>query len=174
MTSSAPDVLIGTRAPQSVRLEQARAKAAGATQATVVVPTGFNTYISRDRRYRVQITAPQSYIGPDGRKQSGGKMLVAEFDEGIYRNNHRDAKTRALIDEVLQSNPYFGPFGSSGAHYWLASDQQAVMEQARIKAALETLKALPKAAVDQFIGELKQGDAEDHEIPATGDGADVK
>lgn len=165
MSRTAPEVISGTRAPRTVRLEEARAKGVP-EPVTPSAIAGVNVYVARDRRYRVQITAPQSYIGPDGRKQSGGKMLVALFDEGVYRNNHRDPKVRQLIDEALQSNPYFGPFGSSTAHYWLASDQADKMAEARKQSALATLKALPKEAVDQFVAELRQGDQEDHSLPA--------
>lgn len=169
MRSSAPEVLTGTRAPRTVRLEEANAKAAavaGQPAAAVPVQAEYHTYVSRDRMYRVQITAPQSYSSPDGRKQSGGKMIVALFQDNVYRNNHRDPKVRALIDEELQKNPYFGKFGDVRAHYWLASDQNAKTDAARVASAMATLRALPKAAVDQFVAELKQSDAADHNPPA--------
>lgn len=163
--SQAPAVLDGMRAPRSVRLEDIRAHGAMADEPRAVVESGDGTvYVSTYRRYRVQVTAPRSFTDPLGIKQAAGTMIVAVFDEGVYRNNHRDLETRALIDRVLQSNPHFGAFGS-GAHFWLASDQNARMEKARVASALNTLRSLPKDAVEKFVADLKAGNAEDHELP---------
>ncbi len=164
----APDILPGLRAPRSVRMEEMRqsTERAHATP-TPASSTAFTTYVSKYRKYRVQVTSPQAYIDPaSGRKVTGGKMLVAEFDEGVFRNNKREHTPveRKLIDESLQANPYFGTFGSS-AHFWLASEQNAKMEAARVKSALETLKSLPREQVEQFVADLKQGNAEDHVVP---------
>lgn len=166
---AAPEVLTGMRAPRAVRMEAMAANAAAAAELPRATPSAdpaVNVYVSRYRRYCVQITAPQSYVGLDGRKVSGGEPLVAQFEDGVFRNDHRDLAARKLIDETLRSNPYFGPFGSI-AHFWLSSDQNAQTEAARVQAALDTLRAMPKDALDAFVRELKQGDAEDHELPAT-------
>lgn len=162
-----PEILSGLRQPRAVRMEEQMAAVGAVAPSTPEAPTalaGVNVYVSKYRRYRVQITSPQTVIGPDGRKQTGGKMLVAQFDEGVYRNTHPDPATRALIDETLQSNKYFGKFGST-AEFWLASEQNERTKAAAIEAALRTLRTLPKEAVDTFIGALKAGDAEDHEVP---------
>jgi hypothetical protein len=131
-----------------------------------VAADGVTVYVSKYRRYRVQITAPRTYTDPMGVRTSGGKMLVAMFDDGVYRNNERDPKTRKLIDELLQANPYFGKFGSN-ADFWLASEQQAQLEGAQVQSALNTLKALPRETVEQFVAELRQGDADDHTLPSS-------
>jgi len=160
-----PTVLSGMRQPRSVRLEEIRSVQPDNTVALpAAVAPGATTYVSKYRRYRVQVTVPQSYIGPDGRKNTGGKMIEAQFDEGVYRNDDRDPDVRKLVDETLQSNKYFGAFGSM-AHFWLASDQQARTDARRIQAAMDTLKALPKDAVEQYVAELRQGEDEDHAMP---------
>lgn len=163
-----PEVLPGLRAPRTVRIEamHAAAEAAQVAPSPAAGTAGISVYVSKYRRYRVQVTAPQSYVGPDGRKHSGGKRLEAQFDEGVFRNDHRDPAVRALFDEALQANPYFGVFGSGSAHFWLASDQQARMEKARIESALNVLKSLPKETVEQYAAALKQGAAADHALPA--------
>lgn len=171
-----PTVLQGVRAPRAIRIEetkQADARAAGVNPGTRVVPNlagdgKYTVYRSHTLRYRVQITAPQTIVLSDGRKQTGGRMLVAQFEDGRYINNDRNAETRKLIDEELQANKFFGEFGSH-AHFWLASDQQAKMEKVRVEAALQTLKSLPREAVDRFVGELKQGAAADHAVAPVGE-----
>ena len=163
---SQPTVLDGMRAPRSVRLEDIRntqPDAAG-DYPVAVAPAGVTVYVSKYRRYRVQITAPQSYIGPDGRKNTGGKRIEAQFDEGVYRNDAHDPKVRALIDEELQKNKYFGAFGTM-CDYWLASDQQAKTEARRIQSAMDTLKALPRDVVEQHMAQLQHGNVEDHTLP---------
>lgn len=165
-SSGAPEVLTGTRAPRTVRLEQAREQTKSETRPIPKAEEGVSVYVARDRRYRVQITAPQSFYSPDGRRQSGGKMLVAQFEDGVFRNNHHDPKIRKLIDEELRKNPYFGEFGDSLAHYWLASSQQEKLRKASIANAMATLKSLPKEVVAQYIGELEQGTQADHELPS--------
>lgn len=160
-----PDMIDGMRAPRSVRLDDIRkgSEALSALPTPGAAPAGVTVYVSPYRKYRVQVTAPRDYIGPDGRRITGGKMIVAEFDEGVYRNNDRDPAVRALIDESLQANPYFGKFGGGPkVHFWLASDQHEAMEAGRIKAAVATLKSLPKEVVDEY---LRQGSGEDHELP---------
>jgi hypothetical protein len=170
MPPYAPEVLTGMRAPRTVRLEEARAREAAATPEStqVTLPPsapGTVVYVSKFRRYRVQITAPTSYIDPTtGRRVSGGKRLEAQFEDGVYRNTSKDPAIRKLIDEALQSNPHFGAFGSI-ADYWLASDQESKMQAARVASALDTLKTLPKETVEQYVAALKQGTAEDHELP---------
>lgn len=165
-----PEMLEGMRAPRSVRLEDIRKSTEAALNAPApspYAPAGVTVYVSPYRKYRVQITAPPRFSAPDGsgRTLPSGKMYVAEFEEGVFRNNHRDAAVRTLFDEQLQSNPYFGRFGGGPkVHYWLASDQNATTEGARIQAALATLKALPKEVVDQYVADLHQGDADDHDL----------
>lgn len=158
-----PEVLSGMRQPRSVRLEDMRKAAATPEIAQVPAPqAGVTVYVSKFRRYLVEVVNVASYT--EGGRRYPAKRIAAQFEEGVYRNNHRDPATRKLIDEALQTNPYFGEFGSH-AHFWLAAEQNAKMEAGRLKSALDTLKALPKEAVDQFVAELRQGEAEDHEVP---------
>jgi hypothetical protein len=153
------------RAPRSVRLEDIRQQAdpTGVPTAPILAAPGVTVYVSKYRRYRVQITSPQSYVGPDGRKNTGGKRYEAQFDEGIFRNDHHDPAVRALFDEELKKNKYFGTFGSN-ADYWLASDQHGKIEGKRIESALATLKSLPKEVVSGYVAQLQHGSAEDHTL----------
>jgi hypothetical protein len=164
-----PEMLDGMRAPRSARLEDIRksSESLGALP-SAFAPAGVTVYVSRYRKYRVQVTAPSAYIDPaSGRKNTGGKMHVAEFDEGIFRNDNRDPAVRALFDESLQANPYFGPFSSSPkVHFWLASDQNAKTQAASVESAKKTLASLPREQVEQFLAELKQGESDDHAVPA--------
>jgi hypothetical protein len=164
-----PKVLDGMRQPRSVRLEEMRVYQDDNINQRPEPPEskpGVNVYVSTYRRYRVQVTAPHTYVDPaTGRKAHAGKMLAAQFEDGVFRNDHHDPAIRKLIDEALQSNKYFGAFGTN-AHFWLSSDQRARTEARRIQAALDTLRSMPKDAVDQFVAELRQGESEDHTLPA--------
>lgn len=170
---SQPEVLDGMRAPRTVRLEEARARQAANPEPTQEVanrivasidPT-VTVYMSKYRRYRVQITAPRGVINSLGQKEFGDAPLVAEFDEHIYRNNGRDLSVRKMIDQALQANPYFGKFGSN-SEFWLLSEQKVAIEKKKLEQAAETLKALPREVVEQFVANLRQGDAEDHDLTA--------
>jgi hypothetical protein len=154
------------RAPRSVRLEDMRQAAAnGAALPTpFAAPEGVSVYVSSFPGYLVEVVNIPSYI--DQGRRVPGKRIAAQFRDGIYRNDHRDPATRKLIDEALQQNPYFGKFGGGPqVHFWLAADQQAVVEAARVKSALTTLQSLPKDVIAKYAAELAQGDADDHIIP---------
>lgn len=163
---SSPEVIGGMRQPRSVRLDDIRksTEAANALPTPALAADGITVYVSPYRKYRVQVTAPSGFIDPvSGRKNTGGKMYVAEFDEGVFRNNHRDPAVRKLFDESLQSNPYFGKFGGGPkVDFWLATDQNATTEAARVKSAMATLKSLPPETVKAYMAELAQGTADDH------------
>lgn len=163
---SAPDVLDGMRAPRAVRLEEMQKRtAAGEALPEPREVDGVVIYVSKYPGYRVQITSPLHTVNPmTGQPIPGGRELVAQFENGVFRNTERDPEYRQLINETLQRNKYFGKFGS-GAHYWLASEQRAQLEASRVKSALATLKALPADVVAQFVADLKQGDAPDHKLP---------
>lgn len=157
-------MLEGMRAPRSVRVDDMRAAAEAPVSTPLPVESDRpeTVYVAKDRCYRVQVTAPRTYSDPaTGIRSVAGEMIVAVFAEGVYRNNDRNPEKRALIDKVLQANPYFGKFGSS-AHFWLASDQRARTADAQLTSALNTLRALPKSAVDKYVAELQLGDADDH------------
>lgn len=159
----APEMLTGMRAPQSVRLEDIRKNvtAANALPTPFAAPPGVNVYVSMYRSYLVEVVNIPAYV--DQGRRVPGKRIAAQFVEGVFRNDHRDLATRKLIDEALQANPYFGKFnGGPKTHFWLASEQQAVLESARVQDALRTLKSLPKEQVVQYAAELTQGDADDH------------
>lgn len=167
-----PEIVKGTREPRSVRLEKIREASAVAegSRATPALPPPSpvgTVYVSLYRRYRVQVTAPRTFSDPaTGQKTLAGKRIEAQFEECVYRNDARDPKVRKLIDESLQSNPRFGPFGAATSDFWLAEDQRAKMEDARVASAMNTLRSLPKEMVEEFVSALKRGDAEDHELPA--------
>lgn len=166
MTGS-PDVLDGMRAPRAVRIEDmAQRAAAGEPLPQPVAQDGVTVYVSKYKRYRVQITAPLHTVNPlTGQPIPGGREIAAQFEEGVYRNNDSDPEYRELIDRTLQRNKFFGRFGSN-SDFWLASDQKVTLENARIKSALDTLKSLPQDVVAQFVADLKQGEAADHKLPA--------
>lgn len=165
----APDMLTGMRAPRSVRLEDMRQHAAdGAALPTpFAAPEGVSVYVSTFPGYLVEVMNIPAYI--DQGRRIPGKRIAAQFSGGVYRNDHRDLATRKMIDEALQANPYFGAFGAGPkVHFWLASDQRTVVEAARVRSALTTLKSIPKDVLDKYVAELAQGDADDHELPQGG------
>jgi hypothetical protein len=157
-----PEIVEGMRQPRAVRLEDIRKStdAAFAPVQAAHAPEGVTVYVSNSRSYLVEVQNVPSYVH-EGRRYPA-KRIAAQFENGIYRNDSKDPKVRALIDDALQSNKYFGRFGDGAAHFWLASDQKQVVESARVKSALETLKSLPKDVVTQYVAELAQGTAEDH------------
>lgn len=161
-----PEIVDGMRQPRAVRLEDIRksTEAAFASPSpAALAPEGVTVYVSNSRSYLVEVVNVPSYVH-EGRRYPA-KRIAAQFENGVYRNNAKDPATRKLIDEALQGNKYFGRFGDSSAHFWLASDQQARVESARVKSALDTLKSLPKEVVAQYVADLAQGTAEDHEVP---------
>lgn len=162
-----PEVIPGLRPPRTTRMDSMAAVAdAGRAIPTPALSAdpAVTVYVSATRRYRVEVAAPTQAVDPvTGRKLTTRKRITAEFEEGVYRNKHRDPTIRAIIDAELQANPYFGPFGST-AHFWLASEQQAKAEQKRVDSALATLKSLPREQVEQYIAALKQGEAADHAL----------
>lgn len=162
-----PEVIDGTRAPRSVRLDDIRkgTEALSALPTPKLAPDGVTVYVSSTRGYLVEVKNTKSFVH-DG-ERIPAQRIAAQFVEGVYRNDHPDPEVRKLIDERLQRNKYFGVFGGGPkVHFWLASDQQARTEAARVKGALATLKALPPEVVAQYAAELAQGDGEDHELPA--------
>jgi len=164
-----PDMLDGLRAPRAVRLEEMQAKAALAGQPIAVDGFGATStvYVSKYKRYRVQITAPMTSVNPmTGQPIPMGRELVAQFEDHVYRNNDAalTPDERALIDKTLQGNRYFGQFNTN-AHFWLASEQKAAVEAAKLKSALDTMRSMPKEVVAQFVAELSQGEEVDHEMP---------
>lgn len=158
-----PEVLSGLRQPRTVRLEEARAAAANAPESTqVAIPAsapGVNVYVSRFRGYLVELMNIAGYL--DQGRRVPAKRVAVQFSEGIFRNDHHDPEMRTLIDRELQRNKYFGKPGGT-AHFWLAAEQNAMIEAARIKSAVDTLKGLPRDVVEQY---LAQGTAEDHALP---------
>ncbi len=166
-----PEMLDGMRAPRSVRLEDMqRQAAAGEALPDPVAQDGVAVYVSKFKRYRVQITAPLHTVNPmTGQPIPGGRELVAQFEEGVFRNTESDPEARDLIDRTLQRNKFFGRFGSN-ADYWLASEQRDTLEKSRLKSALDTLKSLPREVVARFVADLQQGDAVDHKMPVAPEG----
>lgn len=164
-----PEVLTGLRAPQAVRLEEAQQRAATAPAGDFLMPAaaaGFTVYMSKFKRYRVQITAPHSYTDPaTGQVRAAGREFAAQFEDGVFINDERDPEFRALIDKTLQSNRYFGTFGST-AHFWLAEEQRKAVSEGRLRGAIATIKSLPAEALAAVMGELRQGAATDHQMPA--------
>lgn len=163
-----PKVFTDMREPLSVQMESMSLTPTG-PRVPNLLPTaddGRTVYMSTSARYRVQITAPKSFMGLDGIKTSGGQMLYAQFEDGRYKNHGRDAEEIALIDRQLQRNKYFGKFGGGPlVHYWLANDQREKTEKARKENAIKTLKTMPREELEQALSELKAGEAVDHELP---------
>lgn len=168
---AAPEVLDGMRQPRSVRLEDIRTgteTAHALPTLPALAPAGITVYISSSRRYLAEVANVRAYTDADG-VRIPAKRIAAQFEEGVYRNNHRDPAIRALVDRSLQMNPYFGKFGGGPkVHFWLASDQKATTEQAQIKGALDILRRLPPDQVMDFAASLERGDADDHTLPAVG------
>lgn len=167
----APSMIQGMRQPQSVRLEEARAKQAAAggaldpaAIAAAIAPEGVNVYISTSRSYLVEVKNTRAFV-QDG-ERIPAQRIAAQFVDGVFRNDHEDPAIRKLIDERLQKNKYFGRFGDGKAHFWLLSDMRRSTEEARIKNALDTLRSLPREQVEQYVADLRQGDAEDHDLSA--------
>lgn len=162
-----PEVLAGTRGPRSDRIDAMRQAADRAeTEPVQVGPRRKEgtVYISKFRRYRVQVTSPADVVDPLTGRRTRGVPVKAQFEEGVYINDAKDLAKRAEIDNFLQENPYFGKYGS-GAEFWLASDQEVTVKEAKLKSARDVLKSLPPEAVAAFMAELRQGKSEDHTLP---------
>lgn len=163
-----PTMIDGMRQPQSVRLEEARKQNAvgldPATVAATLAPAGVNVYISHSRGYLVEVMNKRAFVHEGERVPA--QRVAAQFVEGVFRNDHPDPEVRKLIDERLQRNKYFGKFGDGKAHFWLLADMQKATKAAQVKSALDTLKTLPREQVEQYLADLKQGDAEDHDLGA--------
>ena len=172
MPKFAPKVIDGTRGPKADRLEDMRAQseqehdalaghvARGKVEGTV--------YLSMYPGYIVQLSAPADITDPFTGKKKIGRPVRAVFSDGRYVNNARDLELRKFIDTELQSKTMFGLPGS-GAHYWLA-DAAMKMAQAAAKAnagaTLRKLREQNPAEFEEFVAELKQGDATDAVMPA--------
>jgi len=171
MPRFAPKVLDGTRGPRATRFEDMRSRSEVAFDATpAVMPKVDGTvYLSAFPGYMVQVTAPADLTDPITGRKTLGRPTKALFVEGRYVNNARDPKLRAHIDEVLQGNSRFGKPGA-GADYWLAEDAIRMTRAASKASALATLRSMPKETVEQFIAELRQGDATDAVMPASPSG----
>jgi len=167
----APEVMSGMRNPRSERLEKIREDTEAAYTAPSNVAQGEQetVYVSRVRRYRVQITCAPDIIDPFTGQRQIGRNLAIVFEDGVYRNreDRLHPERRALIDRTLQSNPYFGKFGQAGADFWLASEQNDAVQANKLKAAAATLKSLPKEVLEDFLAAaLTPSDATDHKLPA--------
>ena len=152
-----PVVLDGLRGQRPAR--EAAAKLAAKPAPTT--PAGDGTlYISKYARYRHQITSPVKQLTTDGVFHQE-PALVAQFEGGMYRNNHKDPKKRKLIDERMRESTYFGLNGL----FWLASDQAEVE---RVKAAKEAAAFIARdpemqAEIERQVA-LRLGKSED--LPA--------
>lgn len=164
-----PEVLDGFRGPRTDRMDKMREATDKAETEPAQLPAvkkQGTTYVSQFRRYRVQVTAPMDRIDPATGLREIGRPIVAQFEDGVYVNDHKDPKIKKLIDDQLQGNPFFGKFGDGGAHYWLADTQQASLDRAKLEAAKATLSKLPKEVVEEFVASLKPGEEQDHKLPA--------
>lgn len=163
-----PKVFTDLREPLSVQMETMTLTPTGPQIPQLLPATddGRTVYMSSTMRLRVQITAPRSFMGLDGIKSSGGRMLYAQFENGRYKNHGRDAEEIALIDRELQRNKYFGKFGGGPmVQYWLANDQREQIEKSRKEGAIKALKSMPREELEQALNELRASEAEDHELP---------
>lgn len=167
MPKFAPKVLDGARGPRADRFDDMRAQSEAAFDATPseAPKVDGTVYLSAYPGYMVQISAPADIVDPLTGRKTIGRPVVARFVEGRYVNNARDKKLRAYIDEEMQRKTRFGKPGS-GADYWLADDAIRMAQAAAKAGALATLRSLPREAVNEFLAELKQGDATDVTMPA--------
>lgn len=168
MPNRDPEVLAGTRGPRSERIESMREVEERALTEPAQVGLRHKNgtvYISKFRRYRVQITAPADVVDPATGRKIVGRPVTAKFEEGVWTNDVKNLAERERIDSYLQENPYFGKYGS-GAEFWLASDQEQTVKAAKLRAARDTLKSLPAEAVSAFIREIQQGTKDDHDLPS--------
>jgi len=168
MPRQEPEILDGIRGPRADRIEAMR-QAAERESEPAQVPVRAaqrdgTVYISKFRRYRVQVTSPADIIDPLTGRKTRGVPVCAKFDEGVWVNDAKDLKLRAQIDEFLQQNPYFGRYGTN-AEFWLASEQEAAIKSAKLRQARDTLRSLPPEAVAAFMQEIRQGKDEDRELP---------
>lgn len=166
-----PEVISGMRPPRADRLEKIRQDtviAQGVPDVPARDDAAETVYVSNVRRYRVQVACQPDVVDPLTGRRQAGRNIAAQFEDGVYRNRERDPKRRTLIDAALQSNPEFGLFGGGPqVRFWLASQQEAAMREARLRAARDTLRALPAEAVEEFVaGVLAQspGAKDDHEV----------
>jgi hypothetical protein len=165
-----PEVVAGMRGPRSDRIADMREVEARDPEQVQVPPVAKKNskdtlYLSKFPSYKVTITSPGDIVNPVTGQRTVQRGITADFKNGQYRNSAKDKATRKLIDDALQKNSRFGKPGS-GCDYWLASDQEAAIKKAKLDQARATLKELPAEVVAEFMENLKQGDAEDHQLPA--------
>lgn len=171
MSKQEPEVLDGLRGPRSLRMDEMRQKDAERTQPAreILIRENATTYQSRFLGYRVQIAVSDDIRDPYTGRNQKGKVVAAQFKEGIFVNDHKDPEIRTLTDTVLQSLAQFGKLkdGKIPAHadFWLASEANAASKVAQLTAAKRTLAALPPEQVRAFMDELALGAAVDHSLP---------
>jgi hypothetical protein len=113
--------------------------------------------MSRYERYRHQVTSPREQLSTDGRIHRD-PAIVAQFEAGMYRNNHRDKKTRELIDRTLQESSYFG----INKLFWLQADDEKARRSKVAEEAAYAIEHDPalKAEIDRRVA-LALGKSED-------------
>ena len=180
MPRQAPKVIAGMRGAIDTRMEsmQEMEKRESNPELTQVTIAGLDEkegtlYFSRFPNYRVQITSPGDSINPVTGQRTRQKGIVAVFKNGRYFNDGSGIKgatkkqrqeLRAMIDRQMQDNFKFG--SPRQGDFWLATEQQRVMQEKSLESARATLKSLPKEVLDEFVGSLKQGEKIDHSVEA--------
>jgi len=132
---------------------------------SAVVKKNETLYLSKFPAYRVTITSPGDIINPVTGQRTVQRGVTVQFKNGQYRNGTKNKTTRKLIDDTLQKNSRFGKPGSDNPDYWLASDQEQAIKEARLNQARATLESLPEEVKAEFLATLKQGSEGDHALP---------
>lgn len=166
-----PEVVTGLRQP--TRSAGASADEAGRAQAKPYLTRSSGTvYESVYPQYRIQLTSPDEDRDPKTGRRRGARPMSAQFQDndgyGVYVNDARDPETRQLVDDIMQSNPFYG----LGKHFWKLEDRVAKQQKQALDSTARTLKSIPKDVLEAFIKQegldkllAPTSDAEDIELP---------
>jgi len=157
-----PVMIEGMRGPADARKRyeaEFKAKYIPIQPDDYITPEQGTVYQSRHRRYRIQVTTVPDTKYADTGRLVPGKSIVAKFDEYFWVNREVDPEKRKMIDDALQSNPWFG----SNKDFWLAAEKRKTDDAARIESAKESFKRNPEA-LKALIDELRAG-GEDFSLP---------
>ena len=170
MPRQKPEVVAGMRGPRSDRwteMQEVEARDPEQVQAPPLSKSqkGAVVYLSKFPTYRVQITSPGDTINQFTGQRTIVRGITAKWKAGVFINDAKDKTTRKLVDETLQKNSRFGKPGS-GCDFWLASDQETAIKEAKQRDTRAYLESLPKEEVSAFVDSLKQGEKADHTLPA--------
>jgi hypothetical protein len=156
----APQILEGARGPRQAREQWLKANPGTEIEA----PAGEGTcYFSKYEKLRIQYTSPVEQVDREGRKYRD-KPIACQFDGHFFRNDHKDLKVRAKIDEALQSDPTFG----INKVFWLNEDRVAYDRNKYVAQAMAQIKQDPLILAEiekQVAARLKIGESQDLPTP---------